>query len=672
MTNLLKLFPDFEIESNELRLISTENSSSETLTLSNPVGGLTLGDTVNAMTIVDNDNNNLPVIPAIKVGPEFQVSNTGGAPSVASLTNGGFIATWADRGQIFGQQYDANGSPVGTELVIDQRGVPSVTYLTDGGFVITWSTVSSGIILFYTISAQRYDASSNPVGATFVVDSNGYAPSVATLNDGGFVVIWNHEKSNTTYGQRYDASSNPVGSEFGVNGGSSSVASFNNGGFIVTFTAYEAYSFDLNIYGQRYDANGNAIGNKFIVNTSTDGTQSNSSVASLTDGGYVVVWTSEVTLSNQTSSNIYGQRYDLNGNRVGTEFQVNTNTDRKQLNPTITSLTNGGFAVTWLDLAIDHDVNNTNKIKSQQYDALGNLVGSAQINLNSTINAPSPDASFTVATLNNGELVVNWSIYSLGIVLGQILRPVDYLGIFEIDKLARSGYTDGLTFDAVEVGGLPIPALYDESYYLHQNPDVAAAVSSGLLSNGYTHFVNFGQYEGRNPSTLYNEAFYLSQNLDVADALTGGFFESGFEHYALFGQQEGRSPSAVFNETAYRTSNLDVNDAITNGQIRSGFEHYLEYGRNEARYPLNYLYDERSYLTQYPDVADAVAQGQFQDGFEHYINIGQSERRNPSSLFNESRYLMFNPDVEIAVSNDVLASGFEHYVLFGRFEGRTI
>lgn len=40
-------------------------------------------------------------------------------------------------------------------------------------------------------------------------------------------------------------------------------------------------------------------------------------------------------------------------------------------------------------------------------------------------------------------------------------------------------------------------ALFDNDYYLKNNPDVAAAVQSGAYKNGYDHYTQFGQTEGR-------------------------------------------------------------------------------------------------------------------------------------------------------------------------------
>jgi hypothetical protein len=55
--------------------------------------------------------------------------------------------------------------------------------------------------------------------------------------------------------------------------------------------------------------------------------------------------------------------------------------------------------------------------------------------------------------------------------------------------------------------------LFDTSYYLENNPDVARAGLNPLI-----HFIQIGAYEGRNPSASFNIARYLQENPEVSDA----------------------------------------------------------------------------------------------------------------------------------------------------------
>lgn len=221
----------------------------------------------------------------------------------------------------------------------------------------------------------------------------------------------------------------------------------------------------------------------------------------------------------------------------------------------------------------------------------------------------------------------------------------------------------------LEVGGVNLAAIYDETYYLSENPDVAAAVESGTFNYGFVHFVNFGLEEGRNPSLYYDEETYLLGSADVLDAINAGAFTSGLSHYLQFGHKESRTASTFFDPIDYVNMNPDVAAAIQSGAVMSGFEHYVEFGAKEGRKSM-LLFEEAFYLQQNSDVATAVAAGQFESGFDHYVLFGQADGRDPGPLFDESAYLDANPDVAGAVASGILSSGMEHFFRFGRAEGR--
>jgi len=123
-----------------------------------------------------------------------------------------------------------------------------------------------------------------------------------------------------------------------------SIISLSNGGFVVVWGSNGQDASGWGVYGQRFDSNGNKAGSEFQVNTWWIDDQRLPSITSLSDGGFVVVWTGA---GQGDSSGVYGQRFDSNGSLVGSEFQVNTWTTDSQLNPSIASLSNGGFVVVW-------------------------------------------------------------------------------------------------------------------------------------------------------------------------------------------------------------------------------------------------------------------------------------------------------------------------------------
>jgi hypothetical protein len=99
------------------------------------------------------------------------------------------------------------------------------------------------------------------------------------------------------------------------------------------------------VYGQLFDSSGNKVGTEFQVNTYTTDWQYYPSVAALSGGGFVVTWMS--VAQDASSDGVYGRVFDSFGNKVGSEFRVNTYITNAQRDPSVASLPGGGFVVTW-------------------------------------------------------------------------------------------------------------------------------------------------------------------------------------------------------------------------------------------------------------------------------------------------------------------------------------
>ena len=373
-----------------------------------------------------------PPEPLVKLGDELQVNTyineSQASPEVAALADGGFVITWHSLGQdgsdrgIYGQRYDSIGNPVGNEFQINtyisgSQSNPSVAGLPNGGFVVAWESngqdgSNSGIY------AQRYDSNGNLAGNEFLVNTTTSGlqklPSVKTLTDGGFVVIWDsrsdyEDSSNSVYGQRYDSNGNQVGSEFHINTHNatvylwdrSEIAALPNGEFIVTWSSLnvESSDDDAEVYGQRYDSSGEPIGNKFMVANAYYNSDAVllpvPSVEALAGGGFVVTWISHDR--SGINYNIFGQRYDNDGNQVGKEFQVKSSSNF-DVAPSVTALLDGGFVITW-----------TSRFQSdvfgQRYDSNGNSVGE-EFSVNTYMD--NFQGLSSVATLADGQFVVVW------------------------------------------------------------------------------------------------------------------------------------------------------------------------------------------------------------------------------------------------------------------------
>ncbi|MGL5195358.1 MAG: PhoD-like phosphatase N-terminal domain-containing protein, partial [Chroococcales cyanobacterium] len=165
--------------------------------------------------------------------------------------------------------------------------------------------------------------------------------------------------------------------------------------------------------------------------------------------------------------------------------------------------------------------------------------------------------------------------------------------------------------------------LYNETYYLARNPDVANAIAAGLLPTGFAHFETFGQNEGRNPTALFDTRYYLTLNPDVAAAVSANQL-TAFQHYIAFGQAEGRNPSILYNNQRYLSDNPDVQAAVNDSSL-TGIQHFRLFGQGEGRVP-SALYNPTYYLGKNPDVAAAVERDEI-TGIGHYLTFGIIEGR---------------------------------------------
>jgi hypothetical protein len=382
-----------------------------------------------------------PALGATPVGSEFQVNTytTGHQlyPSVAVASDGDFVVVWHSNGSagsdtsffsIQGQRYDASGNALGGEFQVNtyttyRQDLPSVAVDAGGDFVVVWGSDGSAgsDTSGRSVQGQRYDASGNPVGVefqvnTYTTDDQMYA-SAAVDADGDFVVVWNSDGSAgsdtdtwSIQGQRYDASGNVVGAEFQVNTYTTddqwvpSVAVDADGDFVVVWYSNGSAGSDTSSYsiqGQRYDASGNPVGAEFQVNTYTNSFQTDPSVAMSADEGFVIAWHG----GDQDEGSIQSQRYDASGNALGGEFQVNTYTTLSQSHASVAIDADGGFVVVWTSRGSTGNDTSFYSIQGQRYDASGNAVGAQfQINTFTTLVQISPSVAVNV----DGDFVVVW------------------------------------------------------------------------------------------------------------------------------------------------------------------------------------------------------------------------------------------------------------------------
>ncbi len=389
----------------ELRM----NTSVASQPLNPGVTGLATGGFVVGWTSFPGDGNiagilgttyggSGPLAAPIRIEAVLNPTVTGAQTAVEliGLAAGGYMAFWDSTGQdgsgsgIYGQRYNDAGNAVGLEFRVNtttagNQAAAASVQMSNGSFLVTWESDgqdgSSGGIF-----AQRFSVNGVAQGAEFQVNSfttgNQYEPDVAALSGGGSVAVWTSDGQDGSqtgvYAQILRPVGTPLGAEFRVNDvtnlaqGQAAVAGLPDGSFVIAWSSFgQAPDSSVNgVYLQRYSAIGVQIGAETLVNTTTVLNQNAPSVATLEDGGYVVVWRSDQ--QDGSGTGIYGQRFDAAGLAVGAEFRVNTTTVANQNEVTVAALAGGGFVVSW---ASDDAANSSAFIFTQVYE--GELQGTA-------------------------------------------------------------------------------------------------------------------------------------------------------------------------------------------------------------------------------------------------------------------------------------------------------
>ncbi len=263
-------------------------------------------------------------------GAEFQVNtfttDRQSFSSVSAAPGGGFVVAWASDGgssgddswyaSVQGQRFASDGTAVGAEFQVNtyttrNQGTPSVGVAPDGDFVVVWDSLgSSGSDSSSTsIQGQRYASDGTTAGGELQINSytssSQRRPWVAADGDGDFVVVW---ESLASAGD--DSSSN-------------------------------------SIQGRRYASDGTALGGDFQVNTYTTGNQFAPSVAVDSAGNFVVVWNSVEASGDSSSTSVQGQVFASDGTPSGSQFQVNTYTTSAQQEARVAADPAGDFVVVW-------------------------------------------------------------------------------------------------------------------------------------------------------------------------------------------------------------------------------------------------------------------------------------------------------------------------------------
>ncbi len=330
---------------------------------------------------------------------------------VTALSNGRFAVTYVDLSvgatgldpaDVRVQVFKVDGTKSGPEFIAPfasgtSQSDPVIAGLSQGRYVVAWLDYTQSTTQINSIRAQTFNADGTKFGAEHQIntDPGGFvsAARVTGLTDGDFVVSWNSQSASPTgvpiysvNAQLYHANGVAVGSEyvgntvaaFGAGQVGPDVTDLAGGGYVISWT--DIVNNDNNISCQVFDASGTPMGTKIFVNATTINAQTESSIAGLAGGGFVIAWTDQGLWDGVSfKPDIRAQAYFANGTANGAEFVVNTITTSLQREPSVTGLADGRFVVSWSDLS-GAGADTTFAVRAQIFDARAhaiNLTGTA-------------------------------------------------------------------------------------------------------------------------------------------------------------------------------------------------------------------------------------------------------------------------------------------------------
>lgn len=244
-------------------------------------------------------------------------------------------------------------------------------------------------------------------------------PEVAALADGGHVAVWwafgadSNGEAFQLFAQRYSAAGDRVdgafeiASDYAAEVSVPSVAAFSDGGFVVAWQGYQNDGSGLGIFAQRFGADGSPVGAGIFVNANGFLEPQYPAVTTLANGGFAVTWRAYEIEGG--AYDVWARVFDAAGEPVTPDFIVNTigagNQDTQGwIGETIAGLTGGRLAIVFVDEA-GADGSDSG-VYVRVFEADGTPV-TTQLPVNTITSGSQQFAS--ISALAGGGFVVTWT-----------------------------------------------------------------------------------------------------------------------------------------------------------------------------------------------------------------------------------------------------------------------
>jgi Ca2+-binding RTX toxin-like protein len=283
---------------------------------------------------------------------------------------------------------------------------PAIAATASGRFFVAWDEPVQ-----HPVEGRVFLPSGSALGGQFFVNSttgnNQYNPSVAGLSNGNFVVTFTDtsvDPSGDIRARIFGQNGNPIGNDFAIavsnttRDSQSDVAALADGGFVVTWTR-DFTNDDLDVRARIFNADGSPRDSELITDSATGLATYGSQVAGLAGGGFVVTW-EQRPKGDFNNTTIWFQLYDKDDHAVGGHHQIGGSSASAMQ---VAALRDGGFAVAYTD---NSPAGATSEIRLRLYDVNGNERPSDPNPVNNDLagghNAPS------ITVMSNGFVVVGW------------------------------------------------------------------------------------------------------------------------------------------------------------------------------------------------------------------------------------------------------------------------
>jgi hypothetical protein len=223
---------------------------------------------------------------------------------------------------------------------------PDIARLKNGDFIVVWQSFffEDDLSLYY-VAGQRFSASGEKLGGELILDSDlvrdggaSTSPTVTALKDGGYAVAWENSPdgilgSTDVYTRAFNANGKERGDSVRIHqkSGDDQIVpevSARGDGYFVSYTDYDGPDpwKANNVYLQRFDGDGHKVGDGSRINQVTDFDQQSAQSAELSNGDTIVIWDSEYAGRDFPGAAgqhaVRGRIYDSDGRAVTKEFMV--------------------------------------------------------------------------------------------------------------------------------------------------------------------------------------------------------------------------------------------------------------------------------------------------------------------------------------------------------------